>query len=253
MALQQERTEPEPVVWTAATPDVRIGLLLVVVLAVGTGLIRTESGLLLLTLWALGLLLVFRRLHALWGLVTGYLFLSLIQRASIWLVAVPGVAYVGAAATMGLHAYPMAAALWLVLSGVPMSQIMAALAAIRVPRMLLIVTMVVYRYIPTLFGELRVIALGNRLRSTRPGWRRWATSPITEAEHLLVPIVMRSALIADELSSVAVCKGLDEHAARTALIPPRIGAADILATAMTIAVVVALALTAGRIEDGWGW
>ena len=56
---------------------------------------------------------------------------------------------------------------------------------------------------------------------------------------------MRSARIADELSAVAVCKGMDPDRRRTTLIEPRLGAADALVVAAT-AVVIGLAVRIGR-------
>ena len=84
-----------------------------------------------------------------------------------------------------------------------------------------------------------------RLRRTGPAWRVWLTRPLAQAERLVVPVLMRSARIADELSAVAVCKGMDPDRRRTALIEPRLGAADALVVAAT-AVVIGLAVRIGR-------
>ena len=127
----------------------------------------------------------------------------------------------------------------------PMGQVMAALDGLGVRGTAMIVAIVVYRYVPTLLGEIRLIGSVARLRRTGPAWRVWLTRPLAQAERLVVPVLMRSARIADELSAVAVCKGMDPDRRRTTLIEPRLGAADALVVAAT-AVVIGLAVRIGR-------
>jgi energy-coupling factor transport system permease protein len=230
----------------AVKPDLRAGLLLLVLLAVGTGQVRSEAGSVLLTVWVCAVAVAFGLGRRLGGLVVACVVLRLAQRACVHWAALPVVPYLGVSLTMVVRAFPVYLMLWVVFMKAPMGEMMAALAKLRTPGQFLIVVMVVYRYVPTLLAEMRTIHLAHRLRSGQPAWRRWLAHPLRRAEDLAVPVLMRSGRISDELSAAAICKGLDPGVRRSHLVEPRLERPDVVAMAATGAVVAALIAA-----DGW--
>ena len=221
-----EPAPPPPV-----KPDLRAGLVVVLLLALATGIVRGDLGSALLTAYALALALALGLRRPLPSLTCAYLGVQLVRWICLRAAGVPLLPFLGVIATLVVL--------------LPMGQVMAALDGLGVRGTAMIVAIVVYRYVPTLLGEIRLIGSVARLRRTGPAWRVWLTRPLAQAERLVVPVLMRSARIADELSAVAVCKGMDPDRRRTALIEPRLGAADALVVAAT-AVVIGLAVRIGR-------
>ena len=66
--------------------------------------------------------------------------------------------------------------------------------------------------------------------------------PALTAENLMVPVMSRLAIVADELSNAAIVRGIDSAAARTSYYELRFGPADALFAALFGAVVACVAL-----------
>ena len=233
-----EPAPPPPV-----KPDLRAGLVVVLLLALATGIVRGDLGSALLTAYALALALALGLRRPLPSLTCAYLGVQLVRWICLRAAGVPLLPFV--IATLVVRSWPVYVMVSALVVLLPMGQVMAALDGLGVRGTAMIVAIVVYRYVPTLLGEIRLIGSVARLRRTGPAWRVWLTRPLAQAERLVVPVLMRSARIADELSAVAVCKGMDPDRRRTTLIEPRLGAADALVVAAT-AVVIGLAVRIGR-------
>lgn len=225
-----------------AKPDFRAGLAMVVAVAVGTATIQDPVGTTLLT--ASCLLLTFalgsRRLAV--QLILVYLVVRLLLYLTILGAGLPLVPWIGIVLTMMVMSYPMAVISMMIFTRVPMGEVMASLGAMRIPGTLLVVIMVIYRYVPTLLDELRIVRSAARLRGAESQWRRWFRHPLAEMEHAIVPIIMRSGRISDELSAVAECKGLDPAHRRSAMVKVRLGVTDLVSVVSIAAAVVAINL-----------
>lgn len=243
MALNEQILAARPRSCAAATqlvaPDFRVGLLLILLMAVATNFVTSHLGSVILVTYGVcaGLALGMGR-----RIVPVLVWYALLH-AALWvclaLPQVPILPWLGIMATLMVRGFPTYVMMWLVFTRVPMGQMMASLARARVSGAFLMILTVVYRYLPTLMSEVRTIWSLSRLRHTQPAWKRWAAHPIAQVENLLVPVLMRSGRIADELSAVAVCKGMDPAIRRTERIAPRIGATEIALLASAIAVIVA--------------
>ncbi|MDR1513291.1 MAG: energy-coupling factor transporter transmembrane protein EcfT [Propionibacteriaceae bacterium] len=230
----------------AAKPDPRAGLLMVALLAVGPAQIHSDGGSILLAAWAFAIAAVFGLGRRLGGLALGYVVLRLALLACVYGAALPVVPYLGITLTLMARCFPVYVMVWAIFTKAPMGELMAALAKLRLPGQFLIVAMVVYRYVPTLLGEMRAIQLANRLRRRQSAWRQWLAHPLRQAEELAVPVLMRSGKIADELSAVAICKGLDPAVRRGSLTEPRLQPSDLVAALGT-----GIAVAALIAADGW--
>ena len=226
-------------------PDLRAGLVMIAAMAVESAVVRSALGSVLASLFVLALCPLLGAARGAWRLAAAYGLLLLAQRLCVLGGALPLVPFFGIALTLIVKAYPIYVVGWLVLRSLPMGEVMAAMQKLRVPGTLLVVLIVVYRYVPTLVGEIRVIRSGARLRHIRPAWRRWARHPIVQCEHLVVPVLMRTGRIADELAAVALCKGLDPGRRRSSMVEPRIQPLDAALALSCIAVVVLLKLSVG--------
>ena len=168
---------------------------MLVAMAFGTGLVQVPAGTALLTAYPVAL-----------GFLLGSSRLSL-QLAGSYLCLLgahlPLVPWLGILLTLSVYGFPALAMGLVVFTRVPMGEAMAALGRLRLPGTFLVVIMVIYRYVPTLLGELRTIRSASRLRGSEARWRRWLRHPLKELEHGVVPVLMRSGRIADELSAVA--------------------------------------------------
>lgn len=84
--------------------------------------------------------------------------------------------------------------------------LIAAMTAARVPRVLLIPLSVIFRFLPVAVDETRGVfeAMALRGYTGRNLWRH----PIVALERLVVPVLAASARIADELSAAALIRGL---------------------------------------------
>ncbi|MDO5093880.1 MAG: energy-coupling factor transporter transmembrane component T [Propionibacteriaceae bacterium] len=223
-------------------PDFRTGLVLFITTSVATGMIQTPVGSALLAAWPilLGALLGSWRLA--WQLTGAYAALRILHYLSVLGAHLPLVPWLGILLTMSVYGFPVLAMGLVIFTRVPMGEVMAALDKLRLPGTFLVVIMVIYRYLPTLIGELRIIRSAARLRSSEAAWRRWLRRPLAEVEHAVVPVLMRSGRIADELSAVAECKGLDPRHRRSSMTVPRLEPIDWGLMVLTAAVVAAIKL-----------
>ena len=199
-------------------PDFRAGLVMLVTMAFDTGLIQVPAGTALLSAYPVALRVLYH--------------LCLL---GAHLPLVPGILL-----TLSVYGFPALAMGLVVFTRVPMGEAMAALGRLRLPGTFLVVVMVIYRYVLTLLGELRTIRSASRPRGAEARWRRWLRHPLKELEHGVVPVLMRSGRIADELLAVAECKGLDPGHRRSTMTTPRLEAVNWALMALTPALVTAV-------------
>ena len=84
----------------------------------------------------------------------------------------------------------------------------------------------VLRFFPTFSEEIHNIYDAMKLRGIALSWKNVFTRPMLILEAIAIPIVMRSASIAEELSASAVTRGIDNPAQRTSFIQLKVHAKD---------------------------
>lgn len=240
-----------PQLSTPTKPDLRTGLVLVVLLAFATGQVDSQLGSITLTTTVFLLAIVLGLGSRVWPSAVFYVVLRLIYAGSVAGAALPVLPYLGITISLILSSFPVYLAVWIVFAKLPMGEVMASLERAKTPRSLLIVFMVVYRYVPTLLGEMRTVGLANGMRQKTPMWKRWLFHPLMQIENLMVPLMMRSGKIADELSAVAICKGLDSKDPRSALVMPRIQTSDILIIVVMASVVLFMVTIDVPLKERW--
>ena len=106
------------------------------------------------------------------------------------------------------------------------SELIAAMYSLKIPRSITITFAMVLRFFPTFSEEIHNIYDAMKLRSIALSLRNVLTRPLLILEAIAIPIVMRSASIAEELSASAVARGIDNPAQRTSFIQLKVHAID---------------------------
>lgn len=108
------------------------------------------------------------------------------------------------------------------------SCLITALQEMKFPKSVVITFAVALRYIPTAREEFRHIGEAMKLRGKGITVRNMLTRPLATIENTLVPMMLRSAAIAEELSAAAVTRGIDNTHRRTSFYLLRFGILDVL-------------------------
>ena len=104
--------------------------------------------------------------------------------------------------------------------------LIAAMYSLKIPRSITITFAMVLRFFPTFSEEIHNIYDAMKLRGIALSWKNVFTRPMLILEAIAIPIVMRSASIAEELSASAVTRGIDNPAQRTSFIQLKVHAKD---------------------------
>ncbi|MDR2493334.1 MAG: energy-coupling factor transporter transmembrane protein EcfT [Coriobacteriales bacterium] len=124
------------------------------------------------------------------------------------------------------------------------SELVCALQKLRVPQGLIITLTVTLRFFPTAKEEFDGIRDAMRLRGIGLNLRNILTRPLTVMECALVPMVLRSAAVADELAAAVVARGIDLQGRRTSLVQVALRPADAVVV-LAFTALVALVLWGG--------
>lgn len=94
------------------------------------------------------------------------------------------------------------------LAGEANGSLMAALQAMRFPKAVGIAVAVVLRFFPTISGEYRAIRSSQRFRGIGVGVLHTLTHLPTTAEYILIPLILRTTKVAEELSASMTVRGV---------------------------------------------
>lgn len=120
------------------------------------------------------------------------------------------------------------------------SELIAAMYSLKIPRSITITFAMVLRFFPTFSEEIHNIYDAMKLRGIALSLRNVFTRLLLILEAIAIPIVMRSASIAEELSASAVTRGIDNPAQRTSFIQLKVHAKDWLVLFIFAAAFIAL-------------
>jgi energy-coupling factor transport system permease protein len=90
-----------------------------------------------------------------------------------------------------------------------------ALANMRIPRGIIITVAVIFRYMPTLKEEFYYIKSTMKLRGIGINAKNLLLHPAKTIEYVMVPLVIRSFSISNQLAAAAMTRGLDLEVKRT--------------------------------------
>ena len=107
-------------------------------------------------------------------------------------------------------------------------ELACALQRAHLPRHGIIAVCTALRFFPTMAGEFRAVAEALRVRGMAITPKSVVTQPVRTMENLLVPVMSRLSIVADELSNAAIVRGMDSARPRTSYYDLRLRAADIV-------------------------
>ena len=94
------------------------------------------------------------------------------------------------------------------LAGEPTGSLMASLQSLRFPKAVGIAVAVVLRFFPTISGEYRAIRSSQRFRGIGVGVVHTLTHLPSTLEYILIPLILRTTKVAEELSASMTVRGV---------------------------------------------
>lgn len=122
----------------------------------------------------------------------------------------------------------------LVLS-VQVSEFMAALGKLRIPKTILIPLTIMLRYLPAVGEDRRQIKKALQMRDITPGIVSFIKHPARTVECIYVPLLMSGSRRAEELSAAAVTRGIENPKSRTSIHDVRFRLTDSICAAVSVA------------------
>lgn len=137
-------------------------------------------------------------------------------------------------------------------TGLCVDDLITSLQNMHIPKGFTITIAVVFRYIPTISGEFRNINNTMKMRGIAFNARNLLLHPGRTTEYALIPLIMRSIKVADDLSASAMTRGLDLQTRRTSYREVRLHLQDFLIATFFIVLILAgryltLVLLEGRL------
>ena len=115
-------------------------------------------------------------------------------------------------------------------------ELACALQRVHLPRHAIIALCVALRFFPTMTAEFTSVVEAMRVRGMAITLKSIVTQPVRVMENLLVPVMSRLAIVADELGNAATVRGMDSSRPRTSYYDLRLRAMDWLMLAAFSAV-----------------
>ena len=118
------------------------------------------------------------------------------------------------------------------------SEFMLSFERMHLPSKLIIPLSVMFRFIPTISEEWHSIRDAMRFRGIGISVRSVLTKPMMTLEYTMVPLLMSTATIADELAAASLSRGLDADTKRTSIEDVRLRLQDYLLILFSIVIAV---------------
>jgi len=118
------------------------------------------------------------------------------------------------------------------LTGSAPGRMMCALERARVPKPLLVMLCILFRFFPVLLAEMQAIRDGIRARGIFPRWDSALRRPTLLYECFFVPLVVRCLKLSSELAASAELRGIECTRRRTSIQPVGLKAIDGLAAGL---------------------
>lgn len=109
-----------------------------------------------------------------------------------------------------------------------MDDVMVALQRMKMPQSVIIPLLVVFRYIPTIRVEYRMIRDTMRIRGICDTWGKRLLHPVATLEYILIPLLTRCLKVTEELAASGATRGLERDVRRYSLNDVRITMMDIV-------------------------
>ncbi|SDN12411.1 energy-coupling factor transporter transmembrane component T [Lachnospira pectinoschiza] len=179
---------------------------------------------------------------------------TVIVFAVLWFISLyflslfSGTAYISLMVWLGLvfKCYPCCMMAGVVIGTTQMGEFMAAMSKWRIPRSVVIPLAIIFRYIPTLKEDWSHIRDAMAFRGISFSPLCFLKNPGTVIDALYLPVLVTACKSADELSSSAITRGIENPGKRTSRLHIKFGMADgVLLLVFLLAFVCILAINKG--------
>ncbi|WP_021171144.1 Energy-coupling factor transporter transmembrane protein EcfT [Sporomusa ovata DSM 2662] len=201
----------------AAKPDPRVWMFLVVIVSLLTFLCGSRFELFSLVVM-LAVIMVWQKMIATAGYFTAFYTALLALNELLRLIPLklqPISMLVAMIILLLSRLIPIYMAYIILLRKTQLNELIIALEQMHIPKMLIIPLAVVYRYVPTIKCEILYVKDSLKMRGLNQSVAGMFLHPVTTLEKFMIPLLIRSSKLADELSAAALCKGLDTKHQRT--------------------------------------
>ena len=123
---------------------------------------------------------------------------------------------------------------WYMVKSTSVSEFVTAMERMHFSYFITIPLSVMFRYFPTVAEEYKAIHDAMKMREIGRGVK----NPFTYIEYVLVPIMMSTVRIADELSAASLTKGLSGNTKRTHVCEISIRFIDVILIALSLIMLV---------------
>ena len=158
---------------------------------------------------------------------------------SLDIIVVPNIS--GGGVSLFLSVARMAAMLLLKTTSV--SEFIISFERMRLPVKVIIPFSVMFRFIPTISEEWKSIRDAMRFRGIGISVKSVLTKPMMTLEYTMVPLLMSTATIADELAAASLSRGLDADTKRSCIGDIRLHGSDYLLMLFSVGSVIYGGLT----------
>lgn len=125
---------------------------------------------------------------------------------------------------------------------VKVNDFIAAMDRIKLSKSVTISLAVTVRFLPTIKEEAGYIRDTMKMRNMDTSLRGGFLYPLKTMEYILIPLLMRSVKVADEMSAAALTRGLDRDNPRTSLREVRFGRGDLVTTLLFLGLLLGFGL-----------
>ena len=154
-----------------------------------------------------------------------------------------GVSLFLSVARMARLILPIFMAAMLLLKTTAVSEFIISFERMRLPVKVIIPFSVMFRFIPTISEEWKSIRDAMRFRGIGISVKSVLTKPMMTLEYTMVPLLMSTATIADELAAASLSRGLDADTKRSCIGDIRLHGSDYLLMLFSVGSVIYGGLT----------
>ena len=123
---------------------------------------------------------------------------------------------------------PIIAAALLLIRTTTVSEFIAAFQKMHLPDAFIIPMSVMFRFILTIAEEWHSIRSAMRFRGIGISLKTILLNPVHTVEYTLVPLLMSTAIIANDLAAASLARGLESGVPRSCIRRVKLGAADVV-------------------------
>ena len=183
------------------------------------------------------LLLLNRQIKSATKFIVAFLLMLLLDRAFSLTVKGGLVALFFTLVRLGRVLLPIFMAGILLMKTTSVSEFMISFERMHLSNKLTIPLSVMFRFIPTISEEWNNIKDAMRFRGIGISVRSVLTKPMQTLEYTMVPLLMSTATIADELAAASLSRGLDAATKRSCIFDVRLRLQDYLLISFSIMII----------------